>query len=439
MAAGYKTGMPPLVVWCPALVFLLVSCVFAALYVRVRRRLGRARADLEAREREIGLLRQEQERTRAGMEAWHQRLLADLSRHLQESSLRNLELVQEQFRRYAEENLQKNLQTSQARAQGDLEKRQQAIDALLRPVRESLRQVGELMARMEAERKESRGALDEQLRQLAAANVRLLEQTGSLSMALKDNKSRGRWGELQLRRIVEMAGMLEHCDFEVQVSGAADESRGRPDMVIHLPGEQQIVIDAKAPMAAFLKLADGLPDAERTARVREHAQAVRARIRELGGREYHQLFKRSPEFVVLFLPNEDVLRAALEGDPRLFDLGMENHVVLATPSTLIPMLKTIACSWRQYRLTQEARNISEQGRRLCESAGVLLGHAGKLGGHLGKAVASYNSLLGSLESRLLPRTRELARMGAALGPADGDALSPLEAVPRLPQDPGAED
>lgn len=423
-----------LILWL-ACSILALGCAFSLYFFwRATARALRAETERDALRRmldgEHALRDREEERMRKEHDELTRRLCAELTANLNAASKEQLNFSQEQFRRYAEE----TLQTRQVQAKSDLAERQQAIDALLRPVGTALEQVRRLMTDLDKERRESMGSLEAQLRQLGESNARLLDQTGILSSALKDNKARGQWGEIQLKRIVELAGMCEHCDFDLQVSGIGDEGRLRPDMIVHLPNRQHMIVDAKAPMSAFLRLADETDDEKRPAIVREHAQAVRARIRELSSREYYKMFEDMPEFVILFLPNEEVLRTALDGDGSLFDFGIDSRVVLATPSTLIPMLKTVAHSWRQYSLAQEAKNIAAQGRKLHESGLVLLGHAGKLGRQLQGTVETYNKLLGSLETRLLPRARELERMGASLSAQDEANLPPpVEVHPRLPE------
>lgn len=439
-AIVYKMAMPPDSSTFPFLPWLI--CVLLAagcgilLFFLWRERERALKAELERdnlqrhRDEELALRDQEEQRRLREHDELARRLCAELTSNLNHASQEQLHFSQEQFRQFAEE----TLKARQIQARGDLLERQQAIDALLRPVGTALEQVRNLMTSLEKERRENMGNLTAQLRQLGENNARLLDQTGLLSSALKDNKVRGQWGEIQLKRIVELAGMCEHCDFDTQVSAdGGGGTRLRPDMIVHLPGQQEIIVDAKAPMSAFLRLASETDETRRSAHIREHAQAVRARIRELASREYHKLFEGAPEFVILFLPNEEVMRTALDGDDTLFDYGVDNRVILATPSTLIPMLKTVAHSWRQHLLAQEARNIAEQGRKLHESGGILLGHAGKLGRQLQGSVEAYNKLLGSLETRLIPRARELERMGAALTAHEDAGLPPpIEAQPRLP-------
>lgn len=396
-----------------ALILFATTIYFAILCNKGNKKLIQAEADLSVSQKECDMLHQEKARILKETEERNIKLLSELSAGLQESSLKNLEAVQEQFRRYAEENLKRNLETGQAKANGELNARKQAIESLLTPVQESIKQVHSLMTEMEKERKENKGNLDAQLKQLATANSNLLDQTRTLSMALKDNRSRGRWGEIQLRRIAEMSGMLEHCDFDMQVHGTDEGKTVRPDMVIYLPGNQTIVIDSKAPMSAFLKLTDDSSEESRKDLVREHAAAVKSRIQDLGKKGYYNLFENAPEFVILFLPNEDVLRTALEGDSQIFEYGMKSNVALATPATLIPILKTVAYSWRQYNLTQEARNISEQGRRVCDSARKFFEHMDKLGNNLKRSVNAYNDMTGSLNKNLMPKVRKLAETSSA--------------------------
>ncbi len=421
--------------------FLSLSCLVLALacafflysFWRARERALKAEMERDAMQRmlegEQSLREREEERRQKEHDDLTRRLCSELTANLNAASKEQWDFSQEQFRRYAEE----TLAARHIEAKSDLAARQQAIDALLRPVGVALQQVQTLMTTLDKERRENMGSLSAQLRQLGENNARLLDQTGILSSALKDNKTRGQWGEIQLKRIAELAGMCEHCDFDLQISKNGEEGRVRPDMIVHLPGKQHMVVDAKAPMSAFLRLAEEKDDDRRAAAIREHALAVKARIRELSRREYDKLFDETPEFVILFLPNEEVLRTALDGDGSLFDYGIDHRVVLATPSTLIPMLKTIAYSWRQHSLAQEAKNIAEQGRKLHESGQVFLGHVSKLGRQIQGSVETYNKLLGSLETRLLPRARELERMGASLSAQDDAELPPpIETQPRLP-------
>lgn len=423
--------MPLILTSIATIVLLATTVYFANLCNKKNKKLIQTEADLSVSKRECEILRQEQTRIQKETEERNSKLLSELSAGLQENSLKNLEAVQEQFRRYAEENIKRNIETNQAKANGELNARQQAIASLLTPVQESIKQVHSLMTEMEKERKENKGSLDAQLRQLATANTNLMEQTNTLSMALKDNRSRGRWGEIQLRRIAEMAGMLEHCDFDMQVHGTSDDKTARPDMLVYLPGKQTIVIDSKAPMSAFLKLTDNSSEESRQTLVREHAATVKSRIQDLGKKEYHRLFENVPDFVILFLPNEDVLRTALEGDAQIFEYGIKNNVALATPATLIPILKTVAYSWQQYKLTQEARNISEQGRRVCDSAKKLFEYWGNLGKSLKKSVSVYNDMTGSFQKNLLPKAGKLADMGATVFPIKEEDIPLIDISPRI--------
>lgn len=422
--------MPLILTSVIALILLATTIYFVIACHKENRKRLQAEADLSVSKKECEMLHQEQARILKETEERNIKLLNELSAGLQENSLKNLEAVQEQFRRYAEENLKRNLETNQAKANGELNARKQAIESLLTPVQESIKQVHSLMTEMEKERKENKGHLDAQLKHLATANSNLLEQTSLLSMALKDNRSRGHWGELQLRRIAEMSGMIEHCDFDMQVHSTNDEKTVRPDMVIHLPGNQTIIIDAKAPMSAFLKMTDSTSDESRKDLVREHAAAVKSRIQDLGKKEYHRIFDNVPEFVILFLPNEDVLRTALEGDAQIFEYGIKSNVALATPATLIPILKTVSYSWRQYNLTQNARNISEQGKNVCDSAKKLFEHLEKLGTHLKRSVTAYNEMTGSMYRNLLPKARKLAETSATDFLIQDEDIPVIDTTPR---------
>jgi DNA recombination protein RmuC len=307
-------------------------------------------------------------------------------------------------------------------ARGDLAQRQQAIDSLVKPIRESLEKVDLRIGEIEKTRAGAYSALSEQLKSLATAQGTLQSETTRLATALSGTRTAGTWGELQLRRVVELAGMVEHCDFtEQEVAGAS-----RPDLVVRLPRGQIIAIDAKAPTDAFREAAAASDPSLRAAKLAEHASKVRGHIDALAARAYWEQFTPSPEFVVLFLPGDQFLAAALEADPAIVDRGINSRVLLATPSTLVALLKAAAYGWRQESVSQNAEAIAQLGRELYDRVVTFAEHLDKAGRGLEQATAAYNKAVGSFEGSLLPGARKFVELGAR-GAKELPDLSGVEA------------
>jgi DNA recombination protein RmuC len=300
-----------------------------------------------------------------------------------------------------------------------------AGDTLVKPVAESLKDVRDKISELEKTRASAYGSLTEQLKSLALAQASLQTETTKLSTSLSTTKTAGTWGELQLRRVVELAGMVEHCDFTEQES-AGDQ---RPDLVVNLPRGQRIVVDAKAPTDAYREAAGATDPKVRAAKLTEHAAKVRSHVDALVAKAYWEQFQPSPEFVVLFLPGDQFLSAALEADPALIDRAIRGRVLLATPSTLIALLKASAYGWRQESVSKNAEEISDLGRQLYDRIATYLEHFEKVGHGLETATKSYNAAVGSLEGALIPGARKFAELGAR-GSKELPEIGPVETMPR---------
>ena len=301
-----------------------------------------------------------------------------------------------------------HLKTASTAASGDLAQRQQAIGALVDPLRETLGKVESQLRTVEQERAAAYADLLAQVGTMRQTNESLRTETSQLVAALRAPQVRGRWGEMQLRRVVESAGMVEHCDFDEQVSVRTDDGILRPDLVVHLAGGKQIVVDAKVAFAGYLEALEAKDEATRATRLAAHARHLRTHVDQLGSKAYWQHFSTAPEFVIAFVPADTFLNAALEQDPSILEHAFERNVVIATPATLIAMLKTVAYTWRQDALASNALEVFELGRTLHSRLSVMGDHVAKLGRSLNAAVGAYNSTVGSLESRVLTTARKMA-------------------------------
>jgi DNA recombination protein RmuC len=382
----------------------------AAHGLEVERELVRARSDLE-HERALGAERlatlgDAQERLSASFKA--------LSAEALQSSMTQLtEMAQAQLR------------TVQTEARGDLDKRQHAVEQLVAPLKEQLGRVDGQLLRLDQERRESRGRLESQLRTLTETGDRLRTETGALVTALRKPNARGQWGQMQLRNVVEAAGMIKHCDFTEQHSYAGDESTLRPDMVVNLPGGKCVVVDAKSPLQGVLDAYQARDDAERERHLRDHARLLRKHVKALAEKAYWSRLDTTPDMVVMFLPGESLLGAALEADPALLQDAMAQRVLIATPTTLLALLHSVAYGWQQERVAESAQAISDLGRELYGRLVKLSTLLGTLGTRLNGAVRAYNETVGSYEARVLPGARRFADHGAV---AEGRELPELEPV-----------
>jgi len=317
------------------------------------------------------------------------------------------------------------LQTAQARADGDLEKRQQAVEQLVAPLKEQLGRVDNQLVALDQERRESRGRLEAQLRTLNETGERLRTETGALVTALRKPNTRGQWGQMQLRNVVELAGMLRHCDFAEQSPVAGDQTMLRPDLIVSLPGGKQVVVDAKAPLQGVLDAYEARDEGERERHLRDHARLLRKHVKSLAEKAYWAGLETAPDFVVMFLPGEHLYGAALEADPALIEDAMARRVLIATPTTLLAMLRAVAYGWQQERVAESAQAISDLGRELHARLVKLSSLLATLGSRLNSSVKAYNETVGSYEARVLPAARRFADHGAV---TDGRELPQLEHV-----------
>ncbi|HFD79297.1 MAG TPA: DNA recombination protein RmuC [Gammaproteobacteria bacterium] len=410
----------------------LIAATACALAALVGWLLGSSRA-----QRHLIPLREENARLRAELES---------RKAVFEEKLRTLEDLQGQFETTFKSLASDVLKSSSSeflklaetrfqalhnRAVGELEQREKAVEAIVRPIRETLEKTDQQIRRMEKERQQAFGSLDQHLQFMAQAQQQLQSETRNLVKALRRPEVRGQWGEMTLRRLAELAGMVEHCDFEQQRSVDTEDGKQRPDMVVRMPGGREIIVDAKAPMDAYLGAIEAGDDAERARELQRHARNLRDRVRELSGKGYWQQFAEAPDFVVLFIPGDQFLSAALEVDPRLLEDAMADKVVLATPSSLVALLRAVAYGWRQESLAENAERIRTVGEELYERLSTFAEHLGKLGTHLSRGVESYNRAVGSFDSRVLPGARKFREMGIQRK-KDLPEPQPVEHLPRSP-------
>jgi DNA recombination protein RmuC len=417
----------------PSLVALGLGVLlgFAWAHIRATRVSDGLRLELEgARIRLESSVQEEAERI-ARLEQSEARLRAAFESMAGEAMRTN----SERFLQLARESLGRD----QAIAGSALKERETAIAQLVEPLRVAIERTDSQAQALERERRDAYSSLRTQIETLASGQTQLQRETRNLVTALRRPEVRGRWGELTLRRLVELAGMAEHCDFTEQMHVAGDEGAIRPDLVVHLPDSRDIVVDVKTPLDAFLEALDADSEEARAIALKRHAQQVETRVRQLASKSYWMQFENSPEFCVLFLPGDQFLGSALAERPELLDNALKQSVIIATPSTLMALLKVVAHSWRQSAVAHNAVVIRELGQELYRRLGAFNGHLGKLGQRLDNAVEAYNSAVGSLERQVLPQARRFTELGVTAD-APLAQLEPIEKIARKPSTaPGMEE
>jgi len=393
--------------------------------VRLRTRLE----DREARAGELQASLAEKERLLQEVTSEKSRLDGD--RRVVEEKVKELQdlhgRLEQTFKVLAGETLKSNSESLIGLARREFER-------AVQPVTDTLKRYEDGLRAIEKSRTEAYGGLNAQLEAIARQYGVLETETGKLVTALRNPSVQGRWGELTLRRTAELAGMSEYCDFTEQVSTTGEGARLRPDMVVHLPGEREIVVDSKAPLSAYVDAVNSQTEAERRVKLKEHASKVREHVRALSGKDYASQFARAPEFTVLFLPGENFFAAAARQDPGLIEDAMKRGIIVATPTTLIALLLAVAHGWRQARLEENARQISEAGRELFDRMGKFVEHLRGLGVRLEQAGRSYNQAVGSFDTRLRPAAQRIKELGAT-GANDLPALPPIGEAIRRPVEP----
>jgi DNA recombination protein RmuC len=340
----------------------------------------------------------------------------------------------ERFKALSTETLHASIRELREEAERSDEERRRGIEQLVRPLQETLAKVDAHGRELESARQKAYGSLTAQVETLTRQHERLRSETGNLVTALRSPAARGRWGEMQLRRVVEAAGMLAHCDFVEQKTASVDERRFRPDLVVKLPGGKNVVVDAKVPLEAYLLAVEAEDEESRTTHLAAHARQVRRHVQKLSQKGYWEQFQPSPEFVVLFIAGEAFYSAALEQDATLLEETVGERVIIATPTTLITVLRTVALLWHEEKVAESAREVSSLGREVYGRLATMGGHFAKLGQRLDGAVTAYNETIGSLERRVLPAARRFADHGAA-GAAELPVLDTVDRVAQKLQAP----
>lgn len=417
-----EVGMPALAAG------LALGVLITWLVVRVRqRRLADTIDALGDRIKDQDVLQAERD---AAFEAASSRLATAFSSLAHQS----LKANSENFLRLAEQ----SLGAQHERAKSELGSREQAIENLVKPIKDALQQSQAQISALEKARSEAYGGIKSQLETMQLSQQSLTQETQNLVNALRRPQVRGRWGEITLRRLVELAGMVEHCDFHEQVHTSADDKAIRPDMVVRMPDERELVVDVKTPLDAYLEAVEAKDDVQRKLSLQRHARNVRDHVRKLASKTYWEQFSRSPEFVILFIPGDQFLSAALNEDPELIEYSLSEQIILATPTSFVALLKAVAYGWRQLALADNAEEIRRLAEDLYGRLSAFMGHMNKVGKQLASSVENYNRAVGSLERKVLPGARKFVELGIR-PKKEIERAEPLESLPRTVVDSETDD
>lgn len=411
--------------WLVILCGVAVGAIFGALIAsaRARQRSQSLHVEIAVLKAQLKGEEQLEREHQAALERSIERLKSSFDSIANNSLRSNSEL----FLQLAREHLGQHQQS----AISALSEREKAIETMLTPIREALGKTEQQILRIEKERAETFGSLRSSLESVALGQQALQKETRTLVNALRRPEVRGQWGEMTLRRLVELAGMLEHCDFKEQVHVRVEDGNLRPDMIVHMPDERDLVVDVKTPLDAYLEAVDASTDEQRAVAMRRHANAIAERVRQLGAKNYWSQFERSPDFVILFIPGDQFLSAALAEQPNLLEDAIRQDVIIATPSSFIALLKAVAYGWRQMALAKNAETIRTLAEDLYKRLAIFTGHLGKLGRNLGNSVDHFNAAIGSLERQVLPGARKFTELGVR---PDRD-IETLEPIDKLARDP----
>jgi DNA recombination protein RmuC len=401
------------------LILLICSLLIGALATFIIRQFAIKTLQSKINELELTLKFEQQNVTQA--DELLEKAQAELSNAFNQLSNEALNRNNSQFLKLAEENLKR----FQSEAKADLSSREQAIEQLVKPINEALKETSKQIQEIEKDRKESVGSLKNTLEQMQKGQQQLQSETQNLVQALRRPEVRGQWGEMTLRRLAELSGMVQHCDFFEQTHTATETGAIRPDMIVRLPENREIIVDAKTPLDAYLSAIQASDDSERQAELKRHAQVIRSRVRELAKKNYWAEYTQSPEFVVLFIPGEQFLSSALEIDPTLLEDSMSQNIILATPTNFIALLRAVSYGWKQLALAENAEKIREMGETLYSRLATFSGHLDKLGKSLNSSVDAYNKSVGSLERNVLPSGRKFVEMGIR-AKKELDELQPID-------------
>ena len=413
----------------PALVAgLLLGALVAWLVARHRQR--RLAAQIGGLESAL----KSQEALQLERDAAFETATSRLARSFSELASQSLKSNSETFLRLAEQ----NLGAQHERAKRELGNREKAVEDLVKPIRDALQASQQQITELEKARSEAYGSIRTQLESMQLSQRSLTQETQNLVKALRRPEVRGRWGEITLRRLVELAGMVEHCDFQEQVHSAGDDQIIRPDMIVRMPDRRELVVDVKTPLDAYLEAVEAENDAQRKLGLQRHARNLREHIRTLASKTYWSQFDASPEFVILFIPGDQFLSAALNEDPDLIEYALSHQIILATPTSFVALLKAVAYGWRQLALADNAAEIRQLAEDLYARLSTFVSHMNRVGRQLASSVENYNRAVGSLERKVLPGARKFVELGIH-AKKDMDKLEPLEPVPRTMIENSVED